>query len=300
MPDHPTKPRIGPYLLTRRLSDGVAGPRFLALHERDGTSHMIARLAHVPSLEAEDRPSKLDSAPHRGSIASAEFTRAQLDAALTSAATLKHAHLLAIDAFGFDPASDDPPTDPIWPWIASPYTGDVDGLVSVASLMKRKGGYLPAIEARTATIQILQAVAHAHAAGFRHGPIAMEQVQVDRRGSLAIEHYGLAASLVGTQISAEELEQRELASVLEMAYQLVTGLAPEHPLIRAGRMIPDLDPLWDDWFETGLLGRAKGRAGFRSAAHALSAIMANGQNARSPEGMIHLIRRMSRLLTPRL
>lgn len=265
--------RIGAYRLMRRLADGPMGERHLALHEQTASNHVIALLERV-RLQQD---------------------RGRVEGVLNELTALRHAHVLAIEEFGFE---DD--RGRAVAWTASPYTGDVDGLVTLASLLKKRGGYLPPMEARTAIIQVLQATSHAHVAGFRHGPLALEQIQVDRRGSLAIEHYGLAMRLMASAPGPDELERRELVSVLEMAYQLVTGLAAEDPLIRPGRMVPDLDPIWEDWFQTGLIGPRRGRPGFRSAAHALSAISASGGSVPGTEGALALFKRVSRLMTPRM
>ena len=44
------------------------------------------------------------------------------------------------------------------------------------------------------------------------------------------------------------------------------------PLIYPTRVVAGLDPIWDDWLETGLVSARTGGPGFRSAGHALTAI----------------------------
>jgi serine/threonine protein kinase len=268
---------IGPYRLTRRLAEGPFGRRDLALHIGAATSHVVARMDHL-------RP---------------EHDRGRIEHALRTMAKLKQRHILPVQDFGFE---DDRGVACVW--VASPYTGDVDGLVTLESLARRKGGYLPPIEARTAIMQLLDASVYAHQLSptVAHGAVRLNEVLVDQRGSLVIEHYGLRAMLTPGSASVDELARREVDSLVEIGYQLVTGLLPEDPVIPAGRVVPDLDPIWDDWFETGLLGPRRGGPGFRSAAHALSAIAspppagAAGRNER----LLGLFKRLSRLLSPRV
>ncbi len=70
-----------------------------------------------------------------------------------------------------------------------------------------------------------------------------------------------------SNLTRAEVERREVQSVFEIGYQLVTGLRAERPVITAGRVLADLDRSWDDVFETGL-----GSPGFTTAAHAYSAV----------------------------
>ncbi len=273
MTDLSTQPQLGPYRLVRRLADGPLGPRQLALHERAASNHAITFVDRLRLPQDRDRAER----------------------ALADLRELQHAHLLAIDDFGFEDEHGRARA-----WVASPYTGDVDGLVTLATLLKRRGGYLPPMEARTAIVQVLGAMAYAHGRGVRNGVVTLEQVQVDRRGSLALEHYGLAARALWTAPASDDFEQQELISVLELAYRLVTGLAAEEPLIPPGRMVPDLDPTWEDWFETGLMQPRQGKPGFRSAAHALSALEAGTAGGAKAEGTLAIFRRVSRLMTPRM
>lgn len=253
---------LGPYRLTRPLPPGPLGERRLALHEGDSTSHLINRIARVQT----------------------DYDRRRFSAVMTALRELRHPHILPIEAHGILPDGSG--------FTCSPFTGDVDGLVTLESLLRAKGGSLPPIEARTAMIQLLQAVEHAHRLGHRHGPLRLDGVQVDRRGSLAIEHYGLARLMDWFACEERELERAEVASVVEMGYRLVTGLLPDDPIIPAGRVVAHLDPLWDDWFQTGLIDARGGGPGFRSAAHALSAIESRASQQRRPPAGIAGLRAM--------
>ncbi|MBY0312318.1 MAG: hypothetical protein K2W85_09635 [Phycisphaerales bacterium] len=121
-------------------------------------------------------------------------------------------------------------------------------------LLRRKGGFMPVEEAKRAMQQLLGAVQYAHEQVLCHGPIAMNEVHVDRRGSLVIELYGVVRLLTQSAASMPraEVERREVQSVFEIGYQLVTGLRPDRPIITAGRVLSDLDQSWDGVFETGL------------------------------------------------
>lgn len=231
------RPRLGPYILTRRLTPGVLGDRWLALDERDQTSHVVHRL----------RTQSVGLDPLR------------VLHAVQQTATLEDAHILRIEAAALDTSGR--------PFAVTPYTGDADGVLTLDTLLRRKGGYMPVEEAKRAMEQLLSAVQHAHEQGLCHGPLAMNEVQVDRRGSLAIELYGVARLLGSAAMPRAEADRREVQSVFEIGYQLITGLRVEQPLIPAGRVVDDLDSSWDDLFETGL-----GEPGFTSAAHALSAV----------------------------
>lgn len=235
------KPKLGPFTQTRRLQPGVLGDRWLALDDRDNTSHVIHKLRSGSGVDREHS--------HRWI------------AALEHASDLDHPHILKIETYGLDPRGR--------AFAVTPYTGDSDGVLSLESLLRRKGGWMNLDEAKRAIEQLLTAVSYAHerGTGHAHGELSMAEVQVDRRGSLMIENYGLARSLgIGAQRTVEA-ERREVQSVLEIGYQLISGLRVEHPVIPASRVMVDLDPSWDDLFETGL-----GEPGFATAAHAMSAV----------------------------
>lgn len=237
MVDFNGKPRLGRYILTKQLASGILGERWLAVHELDTTAHIV----HWIRSDA-DRPHQ------RRTIH-----------ALERVSELDHPHILRVEAFSLDTRG--------LPWAVTPFTGDRDGIQSLDRLLRLKGGYLGLSEARRAIEQLLAATTHAHEWGHRHGELSMAEVHVDRRGSLAIELYGLTYLLSMEGRSAEQAERDEVRSIVEIGYQLLTGLRVEEPLIPAGRVIENLDPMWDGFFDMGL-----GPIGFKSAAHALSAI----------------------------
>ncbi len=123
-----------------------------------------------------------------------------------------------------------------------------------------------------------------------HGPIRMEQVLVNRRGAVCIELYGLARAAEDAIKPSAELVRDEVRSVVEIAYQLVTGLRADEPLIPAERLVPRLDRAWVGWLRRGLdpssgfdtvqaaqvaaVARAAERATKRRARRALSRLRA--------------------------
>ncbi len=234
-----SRPRIGQYILTKPLACGGLGERHLALHELDATSHVVVR----PAI-GRDR-----------------YEQRRVLGVIDRLRRLSHPHILQIEAHGLDLRGH--------PWIVTPFTGDASGIITLEAHIRAKDGFLAPGEAREAAVHLLQASAHAHEHGFVHGPLAMSEVLVDRRGRLLIEFYGLAIALRRTEADPELTRREEVRSIVRMAYQLVTGLLPEEPVIPAGRVVRGLEAGWDDWFETGLISGA----GFRSAAHALSALL---------------------------
>lgn len=265
-------PKIGPYVLTRDLgpttsfgrSSPVAPPpvatfglpvrpglwsgpaqpdRFLALHEHKQTSHVAYRFPPARTKAEETR----------------------LVAAVEACALVEHPHLLKIEQFTFDIAGQG--------WIVTPFPGDADGLRTLARLLREKGGQMSPTEVERAVVQLLGAVEAAHAGGLHHGTIALDEVLVDRRGAVMVELYGVATALRtltpgGVARAGAEGVRDEVRSVVEIGYQLVTGLRAEEPIIPAGRLVRKLDPRWDAWFERGL----DPSRGFDSAAAAAAAL----------------------------
>lgn len=231
------RPRIGQYILTKELMPGALGPRHLALHELDSSSHIL----------------------HRPPIGRDRSEQRRFLSGMAAARGLSHPHMLAIEESGLDNRGH--------PYVVTPFTGDATGIVTVETLLRAKGGFFSLTEAKQAVVQALEATDYAHRCARAHGPISMGEVLVDRRGRVVLELYGVARILNLVHDGVEDLESEEVRSIIRIGYQLVTGLVPEEPLIAAGRVVPGLDAVWDDWFETGLHG-----PGFKSAAHALSAI----------------------------
>jgi serine/threonine protein kinase len=231
--------RIGPFKLVRQLESGGPGDRWLAFNECDQTAHVAYRFRLPP-----------DKSEQRKFLASIE-----------ALSPLSHPHILSIEQLSLDTGGK--------AWVVTPYTGSHDGLVTLATLVRDKGGRLEPLESERALMQLLEAVEYAHSQGHQHGPLSAEEIMVDRRGSLAIELYGLRRRLAGASgRPASEVVRDEVRSIVELGYWLLTGLPAEEPRIEAARLIPKLDRRWDDWFSDGL----DPFAGFNTAGEALAAL----------------------------
>jgi len=236
MPSRLERLRLGDYRVSRQLAKGAIAERWLAVHEADQSIHVAYRFKTAdPAVEVSIREG------------AEQISR------------IGHPHLLPCEAVFSGVGGS--------VWVITPFTGNHDGLVTLSSLLRDKGGRMTALEADRTLIQLLEGIVSAHAAGCHHGPIRMEEVVVDRRGSLAIELYGFRRRL-GTlwRRTAGEVAKDEVRSMVEIGYTLITGLSSEEPRIPATRLFPRLDRRWDDWFNEGMdpLG------GFATAEEALS------------------------------
>lgn len=254
--------QVGPYLLTKPLAENGFADRYLALHQVDQSSHVAYRF-HVPP------------APGPGDWEG----RRVLEAALAACRALRQEHLLAVE----DVCEDDQGAL----WAITPFTGDVDGLRTLSKLLREKSGQMHPSEAERAIVQLLEPIAHAHGGQHIgggvavrprvvHGPLTMDEVLVDRHGRLFIEMYGLVRALEMREetVSAAaeaELMRDEVRSVVEIGYQLITGLRAEAPVIPAGRLVKKLDPRLDRWLARGL----DVRGGYATAAQALAELPGN-------------------------
>lgn len=243
---------VGPYLLTRPLEPAAKGDRFLALHESDQSSHLALRLP-----VAGDR----------------DGLKRFVDA-VRVCESLRHEHLLAIEYHTIDADG--------FPWIVTPFPGDVDGVRSLGKLLREKQGQMHPGEAERAVQHALEAIDFAHrlepARDGRearlpvvNGVWTMDEVLVDRHGRVLLELYGLSRALRGEPVQADaETVRDEVRSIVDIAYQLITGLRAESPMIPAGRLVKRLDPRWDRWLSRGL----DASSGFDTAAEALAMLPA--------------------------
>jgi hypothetical protein len=173
---------------------------------------------------------------------------------------MQHRHAVDIESCVVDEGRD--------PWVVMPYTGDADGVVSLASLLVRRGGQLGVREAARCASQLLGLSADAHSEGLVHGRYTTDEVLVDRGGSLGVELYGLSAGFAHEYLeSARASEADEVRSVVDMVFELATGvpsvLAGNRPFGLAGREGKRLGA----WLEGGL-----SRSGYADAKAAMGAL----------------------------
>ncbi len=259
-----TRQAVGPYLLTRPLEGSQTGDRFLALHEGDQSSHAAHRLPPAVTREQMRR-----------------FVEA-----VRTCETLRHHHILPIEYYTIDVDGR--------PWVITPYSGDVDGLRTLTKLLREKRGQMDVPEAERAIVHMLEAVAFAHRAApasegrearlpIVNGPHAIDEILVDRHGRVLFELYGLPRLLRGEAPTADaETVRDEVRSIVEIAYQLITGLRAEAPFINACRLMRGLDPAWDRWLGRGL----EASEGFDTAAEALAALPSCSGRATEPEPVL--------------
>lgn len=231
---------VGPYLLTKPLGVDGAAEGHLALHQADQSNHVAYRF-----------PAVYDKTGIRRFVDAARACQ-----------EIRHEHLLPIEYHTLDAQGH--------PWVVCPYTGDVDGLRTLRKLLREKAGQLHPFEAERAIVQILDASRHAHKQSLVHGLMSLDDVLVDRHGSLLVQFYGLSRMVEqgDSEANVAELIRDEVRSIVEIGYQLITGLRAEEPLIPAGRLVKKLDPRWDAWIQHGL----EAMGGFDTAAQALAAL----------------------------
>lgn len=241
---------LGPFLLTRELGPSAYADRYLALHAVDQSSHVAMRFPLC-----EDRDSM----------------RRFVDA-IRMCEGLRQEHLLRVEYHTFDAEGH--------PWVIAPFTGDVDGVRTLAKLLREKKGQMHPFEAERAIQQVLEAAVYAHSTEpardgrearlpVVHGPLSMDEILVDRHGRIVIELYGVGRLLRADQgwstVRSPELVRDELRSIAEIGYQLITGLRAEAPMIPPSRIVKRLDARWDRWLARGL----DAARGFETAAEAL-------------------------------
>ncbi len=73
-------------------------------------------------------------------------------------ARVPHPHLLRIEEHGIDALGT--------PWLITPFTGDVDGLRTLARLLREKGGQMEPLEVERTMEQVLRAVVEARSGGL--------------------------------------------------------------------------------------------------------------------------------------
>ncbi|MBK7404538.1 MAG: hypothetical protein IPJ41_07845 [Phycisphaerales bacterium] len=233
--------RFGPFRLVRELSASGLASRWLALRERDQSSHCVYRFA-----TCQDR------------VERRRHTRA-----MQMLSGLHHPHILSIEMCSFEVGDE--------PWAVTLYTGNHDSIVTLEDVVRAKGDVLPPFEAERAVQQVLEASAHAHSVGVVHGPLALDELLVDRHGSVLIEMYGVPRGHAGLEPGNAEIKRDEVRSIVEIAYRLLTGLPAEEPRIPAGRLAKRLPRDFEEWLDEGL----NPGGGFQSAEEAIAKLPSN-------------------------
>lgn len=234
--------RFGPFQIVRPLRPCALGERWLALHERDQSSHTVYRLGPFHD-KAERRRFLHAVSPLAGTIESP-----------------CPGHVLPIEHYAFDHRG--------YGWAVTPYTGNQHGLVTLADLIRAKAGQFEPAEASRVIQQLLTAFEGVDCHEIHHGPIEPAEILVDTRGRLLIELFGVGRKVAGLGSGNEELTRDEIRSVAALGYQLMTGLPAEEPRIAASRLNRRIDKAWDEWFELAL----DPQGGFDTAADALAVL----------------------------
>jgi hypothetical protein len=222
--------------MIRALEPLLGWERFIALHERDDTDHLIYRHPALP-----------DAAERR-----------RLLAAIAPLAAVRHPHLLEVSVYSLDEQ------DRLC--LITPYTGNQEGLVTLADLVERRNGRLETSEVGRCVEQLLLGLQAAHTAGLGGEPIEPERVQVDRRGSLWIELYGLPPADRSTRGVSTIVD--EVRAVASMAVWLLTGLRQDIAPERIARIAGRTARPWEPWIEVAI----DPMRGFESASEALRAL----------------------------
>ncbi len=175
-------------------------------------------------------------------------------------AEVRHAHLLPIESIHLTATGT--------LWLTTPYTGNQEGLVTLAGLARAKAGQCSPFEVLRAVTQLLEGADAAHAQGIFQGPFDPDAVLVDTRGSLFFELYAVRRLFQGLSCDDRRLARDEVSSVASLAYHLLTGIPAAEPRVRATRLVKRLDRAWDAWFEEAL----DPSGGFESARDALDAL----------------------------
>lgn len=237
--------RFGPFVLVRLLRAGVMSARWMARHTLEETHHVV----HVFEL-GRDRSE-----------------RRRFLKAVERAAALTDSHVLPIEQFSLSQNGRG--------WVVTPYTGDQDGLLLLPDLVEAKSGRLGLPEVARVVEQLLRASAACHGEagdgagldGVCHGVIDGRQVLIDRRGAIRLELYGVEQLMTGSAMNGESVRD-EVRSVATLAYECLTGVVAEEPLIKVERLVKRLPRAWRIWFDRAL----DSAGGFATAQDALAMV----------------------------
>ncbi len=222
---HELHARWGPYQLLRHGGEVVLGnwwraQRYYAMHETRSSSHMVYTLGH-----------RYD----RGLRRRAEESGHRLVA-------MENGHLLKYEVLGM--------CEKRGCCVASPYTGDQTGLLTLRRLREMKGGNLPALEVRRAVEHLLGGVKAMHSVGLSDGALSLDRALVDRRGSVVIELPALPLLFNGPEHDQHEMRRADLLAVGRMTYELLYGREPGPRGVERVSSAPQ--SAWDLWLASAL------------------------------------------------
>lgn len=237
---------VGPYELVAPLSDHRLGRRWLALHRREQRNCTLYRLT-----ESDGAPSSSDAPDGR------HDRLGRASALIARAAGVSNSHVGRIHEAFTDHTGH--------AWLAGGYSGTHAGLINVSQLAELKGGRLGVEEVRRGVTHLLEASRSMHEAGLCHGPIAPDDVLVDRHGALVIEGYGVARALAGGGALDPAAAAHEVRSIAALAYRLLTGLEADEPRTPADQIVKGVDRPLSAWIEAALHQGAGVAAGIEAA-----------------------------------
>ncbi len=256
---------FGPYRLIREIAPSSMAQRWLALHVRRQTSHVV----------------------HRFGVCGDRVERRRFTTAFEQLASVNHPHLLRVEHFSFGSKGR--------PLVVTPYTGSHDGLLTLRQLLDQKRGRLSEFEGERLIEHLLDASAAGFDRGMSHGVIRTDDILIDRSGCVLVEHYGLRRALAGeprvTAIDADEIE-----SIVRLGYECLTGVCPGTPLLRASRLVRLSDRAWDPFFESCL-----GVEGVQTPAEVIERLPSQARSTSEegePMGAVHVALRRLRRSAP--
>jgi hypothetical protein len=212
--------RFGPYKLFRQLNALGHWERWIALHERDDTDHVVYR--HARSLDA--------------------FERRRMLQIVSKVSRPKHPHLLPINAYSFDE------TDRLC--LVSPYTGNQEGLVPIKHLLARRSGRLEVPEVARCVEHLLEGIACARSHGVWVDEIDPDRVLIDRRGSVIYELYGIVNPRLCDPIAGPVSD--EIRAIAQIAAWLLTGVEPSIAPVSVTKVAGRQAKAWDAWISAAI------------------------------------------------
>jgi len=109
--------------------------------------------------------------------------------------------------------------------------------------------------------------------------MSKDEILVDRSGSVYIELYGVRLAMQHDEFNPSEAKRDETKAIVNIAYELLTGVKPDEVWIDPTRLVEKLDPRWDAFFAEGL----DPAEGFATAGDAIAAIPGHREALSPPE-----------------